>query len=430
MFYRWSSKNVKNQKNGFVAKIAWHDLCQEGKKRAFSCTLSVLAKTCSGPKTVQTRKDNKSSGFNGKCPKPKMTPFFQKRFFFDMGEKVSLTNCVFEKLCFSANTILIVFSEKHSNCNIKLYVLEKEKLWNTVGCFENGQKVFLVCFFCFCFRALMLLWFVSCVSGKVARVSKCLFFFPCFGGFCGMAYSLLFGFGRFRCFCGSFVCVCFLLFRFCFCLFWLCFCFVVGLLLVLFLFLLFFVFFCFSFLVFVFLCFLEGLRVRWGRWGGPKGHLTWPYTLLTFFCCFCVFVLVSLFLFLFGGFKGQVRWPKGPPDLALNPPYLLFFLLLFGAFLSLLLTEKPCFSPLEGPFVLVFFCVSLCFSLAYFFASPFFTFSFFVSLLWFSFFLASCVSFLFLVLAFSFLVLFVFVSRCYFVFVFLLVVLFCVESQS
>ena len=30
-------------KNGFLAKIAWHYLCQEGKKRAFSCTLSVLA---------------------------------------------------------------------------------------------------------------------------------------------------------------------------------------------------------------------------------------------------------------------------------------------------------------------------------------------------------------------------------------------------
>ena len=30
-FLRWSSKNVKNQKNGFLAKIAWHYLCQEGR---------------------------------------------------------------------------------------------------------------------------------------------------------------------------------------------------------------------------------------------------------------------------------------------------------------------------------------------------------------------------------------------------------------
>ena len=38
---------------------------------------------------------------------------------------------------------------------------------------------------------------------------------------------------------------------------------------------------CFScFFLFVFFCvFLEGLRVRWG---GPKGHLTWPWTLLIY----------------------------------------------------------------------------------------------------------------------------------------------------
>ena len=46
-----------------------------------------------------------------------------------------------------------------------------------------------------------------------------------------------------------------------------------------------------------------------------------------FFVCFCFF----LFCFI-GGFKGQVRWPKGPPHLALNPHYFLVFvfcLLLF-----------------------------------------------------------------------------------------------------
>ena len=35
--------------------------------------------------------------------------------------------------------------------------------------------------------------------------------------------------------------------------------------------------------------------------------------------CFCFW-----FLF-FGRVKGQVRWPKGPPHLALNHPYLFFF---------------------------------------------------------------------------------------------------------
>ena len=52
------------------------------------------------------------------------------------------------------------------------------------------------------FQVLMLLWFVFCVFGKVAKVLK-MFVFPSLGGFCGVAYSCLFGFGRFRCFCGS-----------------------------------------------------------------------------------------------------------------------------------------------------------------------------------------------------------------------------------
>ena len=31
---RWSSKNVKNRRNGFLAKIEWHYLCREGRKNA------------------------------------------------------------------------------------------------------------------------------------------------------------------------------------------------------------------------------------------------------------------------------------------------------------------------------------------------------------------------------------------------------------
>ena len=38
-----------------------------------------------------------------------------------------------------------------------------------------------------------------CVSGEVAKVLKTFVFFP-FWGLCGVAYSCLFGFGRFRCF--------------------------------------------------------------------------------------------------------------------------------------------------------------------------------------------------------------------------------------
>ena len=110
----------------------------------------------------------------------------------------------------------------------------------------------------------------------------------------------------------------------------------------------FFLFVFFLFYVFLFLfCFLLGGfkgQVRWPE-GPPHLALNRPYLLFVFvvlvvFCCF-VFVF-------FGGFKGQVRWPEGPPHLALNLPYwfiFVFVFVFFVPFLSLLLIEKPCFSP-------------------------------------------------------------------------------------
>ena len=104
----------------------------------------------------------------------------------------------------------------------------------------------------------------------------------------------------------------------------------------------FFVFSCF-FVFFFFLCFF------WFCcffccvfFGGFKGHVRWPegppHLALNppyLFFCFCfVFALFCFFLlFFFGGFKGQVRWPEGPPHLALNPPYLFFLFVFFVCFL-------------------------------------------------------------------------------------------------
>ena len=97
---------------------------------------------------------------------------------------------------------------------------------------------------------------------------------------------------------------------------------------------------------------------------GPKPSLFFCFC---FFCCF-------LFVF-FGGFKGQVRWPKGPPHLALNPPYLFF--LFFGfwffsllCFLCLLIDKKPVFPPRKGHFLFIF-NVSPSFSLNLFWPPPF-----------------------------------------------------------
>ena len=72
-------------------------------------------------------------------------------------------------------------------------------------------------------------------------------------------------------------------------------------------------------------------------------------------CCFCFcflwfFVFFVLFFCFLGGFKGQVRWPKGPPHLALNPPFIFFAFLLgfcFFCFPFFVLNRKTLFLTLK-----------------------------------------------------------------------------------
>ena len=69
-----------------------------------------------------------------------MTPFFGKKVFFDMGEKVGFTNCVFEKLCFAENTIVIVFSENTAFQKQNMYVKQNRKFMKNSGLFLNMAK--------------------------------------------------------------------------------------------------------------------------------------------------------------------------------------------------------------------------------------------------------------------------------------------------
>ena len=98
--------------------------------------------------------------------------------------------------------------------------------------------------------------------------------------------------------------------------------------------------------------------------GGFKGQVTWPegpphLALNPPYFFFVSFFFV--FVFFCFGFKGQVRWPKGPPHLALNPPYLLFFCFFVFPFF----TKNLVFPPRKGHLCL-FLSVSLSFSLAFF----------------------------------------------------------------
>ena len=80
----------------------------------------------------------------------------------------------------------------------------------------------------------------------------------------------------------------------------------------------------FVFLVFVFLFCVAFVSVLFALF-----LVLWLDVVVLFF--FVVFFVVVFFCFVFfvlcffGGFKGQVRWPEGPPHLALNPPYFISF---------------------------------------------------------------------------------------------------------
>ena len=217
------------------------------KKRAFSCTLSVLAKMFFWTKTVQSRKHYK-----------KNDTIFGKRCFLTWLKKWVLLN-VFVKSCVSwKHYSYSVFNKaqlfKNKNCMLK----KNRTFMNNSGLFLNMAKW---CFLGLVFWGLILKGFVFAVSGIVSKVLKMLVF-PNFGGFSGVAHCCSSGFGRFRCFCVSCVCFSFLC----------CFCSVFfALLLVLWLDVVVLFFWWFFFCCFLF--FFEGLRVRWG---GPKGHLTWP----------------------------------------------------------------------------------------------------------------------------------------------------------
>ena len=168
----------------------------------------------------------------------------------------------------------------------------------------------------------------------------------------------------------------------------------------------FFVFSCFFFVLFflflffvcfVFLCFFGGFKghVRWPE-GPPHLALNPPYLFFVLFL-FCFFW--GFFCCFFGGFKGQVRWPEGPPHLALNPHFFFFCLFSFGFlfvlvhFLSLFFYRKTLFSPPKKGIFCFFLSVSLSFSLA-FFRLPLFHFLF-LCLSVFLFFLPSFLSFFF-----------------------------------
>ena len=100
----------------------------------------------------------------------KQMTLFLKKGVFDMGEKVSFTNCVFEKLCSSENTSFRVFSAKHSSCNIKAVCWKIQTIYEkNSGLFVSMAKSCFLFVLCLFFQALMLLWFVFVCLVKLQK---------------------------------------------------------------------------------------------------------------------------------------------------------------------------------------------------------------------------------------------------------------------
>ena len=126
-FFLWSSKNVKNQKNRFLTKIAWHYLCRERRKTRIFVATIYFCQNFFWTKTMQNKKHYKNRGFNGNCKKKnKNDTFFGKKCFLTWLKKwvlltVFLKSCVFLKTLFYS-----VFSKTQLFKN-KNYMFKKTK---------------------------------------------------------------------------------------------------------------------------------------------------------------------------------------------------------------------------------------------------------------------------------------------------------------
>ena len=199
------------------------------------------------------------------------------------------------KICVLLKKLFDCVFSNHNSCNKKAVCWEKQKIYEKMWVvFEHGKMVFFWFVFFWGFNGFVVCF---CVSGIVAKVLKMLVFFPVLGVLCGGLFLLIWVW-KVYVFCGSCFWFSFVQVLFLFVLVLVLFCcwVVVGVVFVCFFFVvfvflvlvfwrvlwatslgpkpsLFFYFFCFVF-IFWFFCFcLEGLRVKWG---GPKGHLTWP----------------------------------------------------------------------------------------------------------------------------------------------------------
>ena len=146
-FWRWSSKNVKNQKNGFASKNCLTLFVSRREKTAHFRAHCLFWPQCFfGPKQCKPGKAIKIVVSAETAQNQKWHLFFEKGVFLTWVKKWVLLT-VFLKSCgFRKHHFYSVFSKaqlfKSKNC-----MLKKRNLWKIVGCFWTWQNgVFWVCF--------------------------------------------------------------------------------------------------------------------------------------------------------------------------------------------------------------------------------------------------------------------------------------------
>ena len=155
VFLRWLSKNEKNEKMDLQQKSPDTICVWKGEKIAHFRAHYLFAQNSLGPKQWKAGRSIKCVVSAEITQNLKWHLLFWRRCFWH-GWKSVFTNCVFEKLCFSENTMFIVFSANTAAAIKKMYV--DKKLWKIVGCFRTWQKgvfvffsgfnVFVVWFLC------------------------------------------------------------------------------------------------------------------------------------------------------------------------------------------------------------------------------------------------------------------------------------------
>ena len=135
----------------------------------------------------------------------------------------------------------------------------------------------------------------------------------------------------------------------------------------------------FGYVVCVFLlvsfCFFWRVKgqVRWPK--GPPRLALKPSLFVLFLFCFCLFCfivvgvcffLLFLLLFYLEGFKGQVRWPFGPPHLTFESSLVVFVVCFWFVFVCVGMNQKTLFPPEKGSFF-SFICFLFHFLVHFFF---------------------------------------------------------------